>query len=112
MNPFDIGKPCIKIAKSELLFEQYIMNINRDKYDIEVRDDDALKRNRILFYFMQRTFNNLDGLYMDETFILMNEKNQLREQSAAEVERLEIEKRSETKKRKIHPSVLQKTGFL
>ena len=35
-NPFDISKPCIKIAKSEVLFEIYIMSLNRDKYDIEV----------------------------------------------------------------------------
>ena len=45
MNPFDIGKPCIMIAKSEVLFEQYRMALKRDKYDIEVRYDDAIKRN-------------------------------------------------------------------
>ena len=44
-NPFDIGKPRIKIAKSELLFEQYRMALKRYKYDIEVRHDDAIKRN-------------------------------------------------------------------
>ena len=41
LNPFDIGKPCIKIGKGELLFEQYRMALNQDKYDIEVRNDDA-----------------------------------------------------------------------
>ena len=45
MNPFDIRVPCIKIANSELLFEQYRMALNRDKYDIEVRNYDAIKRN-------------------------------------------------------------------
>ena len=44
-NPFDIGKPCIKISKSELSFEQYRMALNWDKYDIEVRDNDAINRN-------------------------------------------------------------------
>ena len=46
MNTFDIRVPCIKIAKSELLFEQNIMAINRDKYDIEVQNYDAIKRNQ------------------------------------------------------------------
>ena len=46
-NPFDIGKPCIKIANSELLFEKYIMTLKRDKYDIEVWDDDAIKCNQM-----------------------------------------------------------------
>ena len=36
MNPFDISKPCIKIAKSEVLFEKYRMALNREKYEIEV----------------------------------------------------------------------------
>ena len=44
-NPFDIRVPCVKIAKSELLFEKYRMIINWDKYNIEVLNDDAIKRN-------------------------------------------------------------------
>ena len=28
-SSFDTHKPCIKISKSELLFEQYIMNLNQ-----------------------------------------------------------------------------------
>ena len=48
------------------------MALNQEKYDIEVRDDGAIKRNRIFFDFIQRTFNHLDGLYMDEIFILIN----------------------------------------
>ena len=63
MYPFDINKPCIKIAGSKVLFEQYIMALNWDKCDIEVRNDDAIKRNQILFDFIQQTFNSLDGLY-------------------------------------------------
>ena len=36
INPFDISKPSIKIAMSELLFEIYIMALNWYKYYIEV----------------------------------------------------------------------------
>ena len=68
MNPFDIQVPCIKIAKSELLFEQYIIAISWGKYDIKVRKDDAIKRNRILFDFMQVTFKRLDRLYLHGKF--------------------------------------------
>ena len=68
MNPFEIVKPFINIEKSELLFEQYIMALNRYKYDIEVRDHDAIKRNQILFDFMQKMFNCLYGLYIHKNF--------------------------------------------
>ena len=71
-NPLDIDKPCINIANSELLFEQYRMALKRDKYDIEVQYDDTIKRNGICFDFMQQTFNRLDGLYMDKRFILID----------------------------------------
>ena len=42
------------------------MALKKDKYDIEVQDDDEIKRDQIFFDFMQQTFNLLDGLYMDE----------------------------------------------
>ena len=61
MNSFDIGKPCIKIAKSEVLFEQYRIALNRDKYDIDLRNDNAIRRNQKFFDFMQQLFNRLDG---------------------------------------------------
>ena len=35
-NPFDIGKPCINIAESEMSSEQYRMALKPGKYDIEV----------------------------------------------------------------------------
>ena len=66
MNPFEIGKPCIIIAGRELLLKQYIMALKRDKYYIEIQNDDAIKCNQILFDFMQQTFNRLDGLYLHE----------------------------------------------
>ena len=47
INLIGINKPCIKIAKSELLFEKYRMALKSDKYAIEIQKDDAIKRNRI-----------------------------------------------------------------
>ena len=72
MNPFDINKPCIKVAKSELVFGQYITDLKRDKYSIEVQDDDAIKRNQICFDFMKQTLSCLDGLYMNEICLLID----------------------------------------
>ena len=101
MNPFYISKTCIKIANSEVLFEKYRMALNWDKYDIEVRDDDTIKRNRIFLDFMQQKFSCLNGLYMDETFILIYtiKKCQLRKQISAEVERLNRGKKDRNKKK-------------
>ena len=42
------------------------MELNCDKYDIEVRDDDTTKSDQTFFNFMQWTFNRLDGLYIHE----------------------------------------------
>ena len=66
MNPFEIIKPSIIIAGRELLFKQYRMALKRDKYDIELQNDDAINCNQIFFDFIQRTFNCLDGLYLHE----------------------------------------------
>ena len=70
------------------------MALNRDKYDIEVRNYDAIKRNQILFDFMQRTFNWLDGLYLPEICLLIDaiKKDQIRKQSAAGIEKLNRKK--------------------
>ena len=72
MNPFDILVPCINISRSELLFEQYIMALNLDKYEIEVRNDDAIKRNQRFFDFIQQTFNSLNGIYLHEKCVLID----------------------------------------
>ena len=45
------------------------MALNRDKYDIEVRNNDAIKRNQIFFDFVQQMFNCLYGLYLRERCI-------------------------------------------
>ena len=90
------------------------MSLKRDKYDIEVIDDDAKKRNQMFFDLMQQTFNCLDGSYMDETFILINTIKiyQLRKQSTAEIEKLNREKSQETKKRRVHVSLIPKNTVL
>ena len=113
MNTFDIRVPYIKIAKSELLIEQYRMPINQDKYEIRVQNDDAIKSNQIFFYFMQQTFNRLDGLYLRETCILIDVimKDQLREQISAEIEKLNREKKARNKIKKCTSKTSPKKVF-
>ena len=71
INPIGIDKPCIKIAKSEVLFEKYRMALKQDKDAIEIQKDDAIKCNRICFDFMLRMFNNLNELYIKEKSLLI-----------------------------------------
>ena len=56
------------------------MALKQDKYDIEVQKNDAMKRNKIFYYFIQRTFNRQDGLYLNEKSLLIDTiiENQLR----------------------------------
>ena len=77
------------------------MALNRDKYNIEVRNDDAIKRNKILFDFMQQTFNSQDGLYLNEKSLLIYTiiKDQSRKQSEAKVERRNIKIQKQKKGR-------------
>ena len=90
MNPFGIHEPCINIEKNELIFEQYIMTLNQEKYDIKVRNDDAINCNQILFDFMLRTFNRLDCLYLRERCLLTDAiiEDKMRKRSAVEIEKL------------------------
>ena len=76
------------------------MALKRGKYEIQVQYDDAIKRNQIFFGFMQQTFSCLDGLYINETNILIDtiKKDQLRKQSAEEVERPDRDKNYRNKK--------------
>ena len=107
-NPFDIHEPCINLAKNDLIFEQYRMNLNREKYCIEVRNDDAIKRNKIFFDFMQLSFNQLDGFYLREICLLIYAimEDQTRKQSSAEIEKLNrlIKARKKIKEGKYKPS--------
>ena len=100
MNPFDISEPCIKIARSEVLLEQYIMAINQDKYDIEVRNYYVINLKQIFFDFMLRMFNCLGGLCIHEKCILIDTIKwyKLRNQSGLKIENYNREKRTETKK--------------
>ena len=108
MNPFGIHQPCSKIAKNQLIFEQYIIAFNRDKYYIEVQNDASIKCNRLLFYFMQQTFNRLDSLYLRARCLLVDAimEDQMRKQSASEIEKLnrEIKARNKRKELKYKPS--------
>ena len=46
-----------------MLFEQYIIALKRDKYAIDIEEEDEIKRNRLFFDFMLRIFDNLNQLY-------------------------------------------------
>ena len=63
MNPLGIKQPCIIIARNELLFEQYIIALKRDKDAIDIEGEDEIKRNRLFFYFVLRMFDHLNQLY-------------------------------------------------
>ena len=85
------------------------MALNWDKYDIEVRNDDAIKRNHIFFDFIQGTFNRMYGLYIREGCLLIDSimKDQMRKQSAEEIEKLNREKNQIWKERKIYLRLLK-----
>ena len=70
INIFGIHEAFIKIAKNVLVFEQYRMSLNQGKHNIEVQNDDSIKRNQILFHFTRQTFNGLDGFYLRERCLL------------------------------------------
>ena len=63
------------------------MDLNREKYDTEVRNDDAIKRNQIFFDFMQWTLNCMDILYLCEECHLADKiiEDQSRKQIAEEI---------------------------
>ena len=89
------------------------MYLKRYKYDIEVQNDDAIKRNRIFFDFMQKTFNSLYGLYLHVKYLLIDMviKYQSRKHSTVEIEEPNREKRPETKERKLHLRLIKKGCF-
>ena len=78
-----IDRPCVKIAKNEVLFEKYRIVLKQDKDAIEIQGDDAIKRN---FFFMLRMFNHLNQLYEKEKSLLIYTtlKCQSRKESAKE----------------------------
>ena len=73
MNPLGIDRPCLKIAKDELLFEKYRIALKRDKDAIDIDGDDAIDSHRLVFDFMLRMFEHLNQLYeMVESFFSFN----------------------------------------
>ena len=51
------------IAKNEVLSEQYIIALKRDKYSIDIEGEDEISRNRLFFDFMLIMFDHLNQLY-------------------------------------------------
>ena len=72
------------------------MDLNQDKYDIKVQNDDAIKRNRTFLDLIQQTSNHLNRLYLHEICILIDAimKDKWINQSAAIIEKLNREKNS------------------
>ena len=62
INPIGIDIPCIKIAKSELLFEKYRMALKRDKDAIEFQKDDAINRNQFFFKFHAKNVQSSNSI--------------------------------------------------
>ena len=60
------------IAKNEVLFEQYIIALERDKDAIDIEGEDKIKRNRLFFDFMIRMFDHLNQLYEKEKSLLID----------------------------------------
>ena len=48
-NPLGIKQPCIIIATNEVLFEQYIIALKRDKDAIDIEGEYEINRNRLFF---------------------------------------------------------------
>ena len=72
MNCLGIDRPCLKIAKDELLFEKYRIALKRDKDAIDIDREDTINSNRIFFDFMLRMFDHINQLYeMEKVFLLM-----------------------------------------
>ena len=46
-NPLGIKRPCIMIAKNEVLFEQYRIALKQDQDAIDIEGDDEIKRKRL-----------------------------------------------------------------
>ena len=76
------------------------MALNRNKYDIEVRDDDTIKHDQIfLISCNERSMVWMDYIWMKFYFDRYNKKDQFRKQSAAEVEILNRDKKERNKKK-------------
>ena len=86
MNPLGLKQPCIMIAKNEVLFEQYRIDLKRDKDAIDIEGEDEIKRNRLFFDFMLRMFDHINQLYEMEKSLFIDTilTYNLRKESAKE----------------------------
>ena len=86
INSLGIDRPCLKIAKDELLFEKYRIALKRDKDAIDIDGNDAFVSYRLFFDFMLRMFGRINQLYEMEKSLLIDAilKYHLRKQSAKE----------------------------
>ena len=62
-NPLGIKQPCLTISKNEVLFEQYRIDLKRDKDAIDIEGEDEINRKQLFFDFMLRIFDHLNQLY-------------------------------------------------
>ena len=90
------------------------MAFNTDKYGIEVINYDAIKRNWPFFDFTKQTFNWLYGFYLREICILieLTMEDQMRKQSAEEIEKLNRGIKSRKKRKEVKYTLLQKNPVL
>ena len=84
MNPLGIDRPCLKIAKDELLFEKYRISLKRDKDVLDIDGNDAIDSHRLFFDFMLRMFDHINQLYEEEKSLLIDTilKYHLRKENA------------------------------
>ena len=68
MNPFGVSESCAAIKTDPSLFEKYRVALTRDRYDIDLREDDAIERYKNFFYFVNRSFKHLGYLFNEERF--------------------------------------------
>ena len=74
------------IAKNEVLLEQYINALKRDKDAIDIEGEDKINRNILFFDFMLIMFDHLNQLYEIEKSLLIDTilKYHLRKKSLEE----------------------------
>ena len=69
MNPFCIHEPYINIANNELLFQQYIMSLHWERYDIKVQNNDAIIVTKYsLISCNKRAIYWMDYIYVKDVF--------------------------------------------
>ena len=70
MNPFDIGVPCINIANSDLLFEQYRMDLNWGGYEAIITSLPHIEKLGLLQFQLY-----IEAQTMNQCFVFRNCQN-------------------------------------